>query len=59
MKTSNRDKVEGTFHEAKGAIREVAGKLTDNPKLQLNGTVEKIGGKVQEKVGQIKKVLGK
>ena len=59
MKTSNRDQAEGMFHEMKGTVREVAGKLSDNPKLQVAGTVEKYAGKVQKKVGQIKKVLGK
>jgi uncharacterized protein YjbJ (UPF0337 family) len=59
MKSSNRDKAEGTFHEVKGKIKEVAGKLSDNPKLQVAGTVEKIAGKVQGKVGQVKKVFGK
>lgn len=59
MKSSNRDKVEGTFHEVKGAVKEVAGKLCDNPKMKLEGTVEKIAGKAQEKLGQVKKVLGK
>jgi len=53
------DKVKGTFHEAKGKVREMAGKLSDNPELEAKGKAEKIAGKVQEKVGQIKKVLGK
>jgi uncharacterized protein YjbJ (UPF0337 family) len=59
MKSSMKDKVEGTFHEAKGKVKEVAGKLSDNPKLEAEGTGEKIAGKVQEKIGEIKKVLGK
>ena len=59
MKSSIRDKAEGTFHEAKGKVKEVAGKLTDNPKLEAKGKTEKIAGKAQEKVGQVKKVLGK
>ena len=59
MKSSMKDKVEGAFHEAKGKVKEVAGKMTDNPKLEAEGTSEKIAGKVQEKVGQVKKVLGK
>jgi len=59
MKSSNRDKAEGTFHQVKGKIKEVAGELTDNPKLEAEGTDEKIAGKVQEKIGQVKKVLGK
>jgi uncharacterized protein YjbJ (UPF0337 family) len=59
MKSGTRDQAEGTLHEVKGAIKEFAGKLSDNPKLQAKGTVEKIAGKVQGKIGQIKKVLGK
>jgi uncharacterized protein YjbJ (UPF0337 family) len=59
MKSSTKDQAEGLFHAAKGAVKEAAGKLTDNPKLQAEGTNEKIAGKVQEKVGQVKQVLGK
>jgi uncharacterized protein YjbJ (UPF0337 family) len=53
-----KDKVEGIFHEAKGKIKEVAGEITDNPKLETKGKSEKLAGKVQEKIGQVKKVLG-
>jgi uncharacterized protein YjbJ (UPF0337 family) len=53
-----KDKVEGTFHEAKGKVKEVAGEITDNPNLKAKGKSEKIAGKVQEKIGQVKKVLG-
>lgn len=59
MKSSAKDKAEGTFHEAKGKVKEIAGKLSDNPKLEAEGTGEKIAGKVQGKLGQVKKVLGK
>ena len=59
MKPSTKDQAEGTLHELKGRVKEVAGKLSDNPKLEAEGTGEKIAGKVQEKVGQVKKVLGK
>jgi uncharacterized protein YjbJ (UPF0337 family) len=59
MKSSIRDKAEGTFHEVKGKVKEVAGKLSDNTVLEDEGTREKIAGKVQEKIGQVKKVLGK
>jgi len=59
MKSSTKDKAEGTFHEVKGKVKEVAGKVTDNPKLEAEGTVEKIAGKVQQKIGQVKKVLEK
>lgn len=38
---------------------EIAGVISDNPKLQAKGAGERIAGKVQEKIGQIKKVFGK
>jgi uncharacterized protein YjbJ (UPF0337 family) len=59
MKSSTKDRAEGQFHKVKGKIKEVAGKLSDNPKLEAKGKVEKIAGKAQEKFGQVKKVLGK
>jgi len=59
MKSSTKDKAEGTFHQAKGTIKEVAGEITDNPRLEIRGKVEKIAGQLQEKVGKAKKVLGK
>ncbi|MHB8894908.1 MAG: CsbD family protein [Candidatus Geothermincolia bacterium] len=58
MKGSTKDQAEGTFHQAKGKVKEMVGKITDNPKLEAKGSAEKVAGKVQEKVGQVKKVLG-
>ena len=59
MKSSRQDDAEGKLHKVKGSIKEMAGKVTDNPKLERKGKVEKAEGKIQEKVGQVKKVLGK
>jgi uncharacterized protein YjbJ (UPF0337 family) len=59
MKSSIRDKAEGAFHEAKGKVKEMAGKAVDNPNLEAKGEAEKIAGKVQGKVGRVKKFLGK
>ena len=59
MKSSTQDKAEAMFHEVKGKAKEVAGKISDNPKLETEGTVEKIAGQVQEKIGQVKKVWGR
>jgi uncharacterized protein YjbJ (UPF0337 family) len=59
MNSSNRDKAEGKFHKVNGTLKEVVGSLSDNPKLQVEGTAEKIAGKVQEKIGQVKQVFGK
>jgi len=58
MKPSTKDQAEGKFHEVKGKIKEKAGKATNNPNLEHEGTNEKTAGKVQNKVGQVEKVLG-
>lgn len=58
MKSSMKDKVEGKFHEVKGAVREAAGKITDNPRLKAEGRIENLAGKAQEKLGDVKKVFG-
>ena len=57
MKSSTRDKVEGAFKEVKGKVKEETGKATRNPDLHDRGTAEKTGGKVQRKIGDVKKVF--
>jgi uncharacterized protein YjbJ (UPF0337 family) len=59
MKSSNTDKIEGALHEAKGKIKEVTGKIIGNPNLQNEGTVEKVSGKIERKLGDAKKIFGK
>ena len=59
MKSSTKDQAEGKFHKVKGKIKEVAGKLSDNPKLEAEGAIETITGKAQEKIGQVERVLEK
>jgi uncharacterized protein YjbJ (UPF0337 family) len=59
MKSSTKDQAEGMFHQVKGAFKEIAGDISDKPKLESEGAGEKIAGKVQEKIGQAKKVLGR
>lgn len=59
MDSSTEDKAKGGLHQAKGTIKEKAGEVTGNPDLSDRGTAEKAGGKIQSKVGDIKKVFGK
>jgi len=59
MKSSTRDNVEGKMHQVKGTIKETVGKVVKNRDLEAEGIAEKIGGKTQEKMGEIKKVAGK
>ncbi|HEX7550758.1 MAG TPA: CsbD family protein [Candidatus Methylomirabilis sp.] len=59
MKPSTKDQAEGKFHEVKGKVKEKAGHLTNNPDLEADGTAERLAGKVQDKIGQVEKVLEK
>jgi len=58
MKSSMKDKVEGIFHEAKGKIKEVAGEITDNPKLETKGKSEKLAEKFRKRSDKSKKFWG-
>jgi uncharacterized protein YjbJ (UPF0337 family) len=59
MKSSTKDQAEGKLHEVKGKVKETAGKLSGKPQMEAEGTDEKIAGAVQDKTGQVKKVVGK
>lgn len=59
MKSSTKDKIKGSVREAKGKVKEETGKALGNPNLRDRGTDEKVAGKVQKKVGDVKKVFGK
>jgi uncharacterized protein YjbJ (UPF0337 family) len=59
MKPSTKDELEGKLHEAKGKVKEKVGQAINNPDMQTKGQDEKLGGKVQKKVGQFEKVLEK
>jgi uncharacterized protein YjbJ (UPF0337 family) len=59
MTSSTKDKIQGTLREAKGKVKEESGKAIGNPNLEDRGTGEKVAGKVQNKMGDVKKVFGK
>jgi uncharacterized protein YjbJ (UPF0337 family) len=59
MKPSTENEIAGKVHEVKGKIKEKVGQLTNDPDLEAEGIGEKIGGKVQRKIGQVKKVFEK
>ncbi len=59
MKRSMKDKAEGTLHEVKGEVEAKFGRATNNTRLETEGQVENIRGKVQRGLGQLEKALGK
>ena len=58
MRPSTKDAAKGTFHEVKGPVKETVGRVTNNPEVAAEGQDEKVGGKIQKKIGQVEKVLG-
>ncbi len=50
----DKDRIEGAAHQVKGSVKEAAGKLTGDSKLEAEGKAEKAAGKVQNAVGGIK-----
>jgi uncharacterized protein YjbJ (UPF0337 family) len=59
MKSSTADKMRGRAKEAVGTIKEETGKAVGDPNLRDRGTAEKVTGKVERKLGDVKKVFGK
>ena len=59
MKASTKDEIAGKVKEVKGTVKEKVGELTNDSDLEDEGIGEKVAGKVQKKLGQLEKVLGK
>ena len=57
MKSSTKDKAKGKLNQAAGAAKEKVGRATGDRRMQDRGTSQKVGGKVREKVGEVKKVF--
>jgi len=56
----DKDRIKGSAEQAKGKVKEVAGKTTGDAKLEAEGKTEKAGGKIRNVIGGIKdKLRGK
>ena len=53
----DQDRIKGSAKQAKGAIKEVAGKLTGDAKLEAEGKADRTQGKIQNAVGGVKDAL--
>jgi uncharacterized protein YjbJ (UPF0337 family) len=52
--TMNKDRIEGSLEQAKGKMKEVAGKATGDVKLESEGKAQQVAGKIQNAVGGAK-----
>jgi uncharacterized protein YjbJ (UPF0337 family) len=50
----DKEHVKGAADKASGAIKDAAGKLTGNEKLQAEGKLDKAKGEAREFVGDVK-----
>lgn len=50
----NKDQVQGRLDQAKGHVKEQAGKAVGNDRLRAEGQLDKTSGKIQAGVGDAK-----
>jgi len=50
----DKDRIEGSLEQAKGKIKEVAGKVTGDAKTEAEGKADQVKGKIQNAVGGLK-----
>ena len=55
----DKDRIAGKAKQAKGAVKEAAGKVTGDAKLQADGKTDKAEGMVQNAIGGLKDTLKK
>ena len=53
----DKDRIAGSAKEIKGSIKQAAGKLVGDAKLESQGGAEKTAGKIQNAVGGLKDTL--
>lgn len=50
----DKDRIEGSLKQAKGKVKETAGKVTGDAKLQGEGKADQAAGKMQNTIGGLK-----
>jgi uncharacterized protein YjbJ (UPF0337 family) len=53
----DKDRIKGSAQQAKGTVKEVAGKVTGDAKLQSEGKTDKTAGKIRNAIGGLKDSL--
>jgi uncharacterized protein YjbJ (UPF0337 family) len=53
----DKDRIKGSVQQAKGTVKQIAGKVTGDAKLESEGTADKVAGKVQNAIGGLKDTL--
>jgi len=53
----DKDRIRGSAEQAKGKVKEVAGKITGDSKTEAEGKTDQVKGKIQNTIGGIKDKL--
>jgi uncharacterized protein YjbJ (UPF0337 family) len=53
----DKDRIKGMGDQAKGGLKEAAGKVTGDTKLQAEGKADKLKGKVENAIGGAKDAI--
>ena len=53
----DKDRIEGAVEKAKGATKEIAGKITGDAKLEAEGKAQKAAGTVRNAIGGVKDAI--
>jgi uncharacterized protein YjbJ (UPF0337 family) len=56
-KPMDKDRIKGSAEQAKGKVKEVAGRATGDKKLTAEGKANKVSGKIRSAVGGLKDAL--
>lgn len=55
----NQDQVKGKWNQLKGEIKTKWAKMTDNDLLEVEGDMDKLAGRIQERTGDRKEDINK
>ena len=58
MGLPNKDEIKGKYEQAKGGLKEKAGKVLNDRELEGEGQAENAGGHVREGYGKVKRKVG-
>ena len=50
----HKDEIKGAGKDLKGSVKEAAGRATNDPNLEAEGSAQRVEGKVQKGVGALK-----
>jgi len=53
----NKDQIEGKWEQIKGTVKKAWGQITDDDLMKAEGSMEKLYGVIQEKVGDSREAV--